>query len=257
MVICENCLRDIPSILIVTAIILVAMAIIVTLLNYFKTRQFEKKLITLNTLPLPLKNIIKEFNLEDKVVLFNHNDPLAFCLGLINPKIFLSTKLVSVLNTNEIKSVILHEQEHALNKDNFYMMFLNLIRYIFFFFPITNDLVKNFELHREIVADQSVIKKMKDKYYLISALRKVVNNVQLNLLSTSYFSKKNILEIRIKRLMGDKRKLPVFNFKNIIISSSVVILMFVFVLGKTEIHPQSNNSNLLCLDKGSCQNSCK
>lgn len=233
------------------------MAIIITILNYLKTRQFEKKLVILNKLPLPIKNIIKEFKLENKIILFDHNDPLAFCLGIINPKIFLSTKLVSVLSINEIKSVVLHEQQHALNKDNFYMMFLNLIRYTFFFFPITSDLVKNFELHQEIVADQSVVKKMKDKSYLISALRKVVNNVQFNLLSTAYFSKKNVLEIRIKKLIGDKSKIRLFDFKNTIVSLGVFLLMFTFVLGKIEIHPQTNNSDLLCLDKGSCQNSCK
>lgn len=257
MTLCDTCLSDIPSVLLTSAIVLVVLAIIVTLFNQFKTNRFKKNLKIIKKQPNFLHKITDELEVRDNIVLFSHSEPLAFCLGIFNPKIFLSTKLLSVLNKNELKAVILHEQQHFLSKDNLSLMILNLIKYMFFFFPVTNDLVKSFELHREVKADQNVINNMESKKFLISALQKVISNVQLNLLLATSFSKETIFELRIKKLMGENPKLSILHFKNIIISFCMFLLMFAFVINKIEVHAQSSNSTLLCLDKGTCQNSCQ
>lgn len=254
--VCKSCLNSIPLFVQKIIIVLLLVAFGNLLLNYIKNTLFKHSLHFVNLKPKSVISLEKKYFLHKKIIIFRNQKLLAFCMGILKPKIFISSEVLKRMTYREIEAIILHERQHIIGKDNLVMIFLNLVKTSFFFFPVVTDFVNNLEIQREIKADQSVVKETGRKINIISALRKIIES-KPNYVYANAFSESFSIEPRVHSLIGKGSNLFPFKYGSIVISLSVLLFLMNLTLSRIEIHPQTNSSTMLCIDKGTCQNSCQ
>ena len=254
--VCDSCLSSVLPFIQKIFSILVVFALGNLLLNYFRTVHFKNSLIPIYSQPKFIKSLEKEYALKNKIIIFKNFKLMAFCLGVFYPKIYLSNSLVKNMTSSEIKAIILHEKQHLLGKDNLLLLFLNLVKTAFFVFPIVADFVNSLEIQKEISADQTVVKETGERINIISALRKVIES-KPSFIYANAFSESFNIEQRIHSLVGKKNQWLSIKYSSVVISLSVLLFLANITLSRVEIHPQTNSSTMLCLDKGTCQNICQ
>lgn len=254
--VCDSCLSSVLPFIQRILSILAIFAFGNLVINYFRTVHFKNSLLPVYPQPKLIKSLGEKYSLQDKIVIFNDFRLMAFCLGVLNPKIYLSNHLLKNMTSSEIEAIILHEKQHILGKDNLLLLFLNLIKTAFFFFPIIGDFVNSIEIQKEIFADQIVVKETGGRTNIISALRKVIES-KPSFVYANAFSESLSIEPRIRSLVGKKNKWLSLKYSSVVVSLSVLLFLMNITLNRIEIHPQANNATMLCLDKGTCQNLCQ
>lgn len=116
---------------------------------------------------------VPRFPFLDSVTVFRDRLPLAFTGGFLKPRIFLSTKLVEILDEKELRAVVLHESHHQRSKDPAKGLVVSFISDFLFFLPISGFLKKTFHLTSELMADAYSIRSQSDPLDLASSLLKV------------------------------------------------------------------------------------
>lgn len=109
----------------------------------------------------------------ENVTVFEDRLPLAFTGGFLKPRIFLSTRLVEILDEKELRAVVLHESHHRKSKDPLKGLVVSFISDFLFFLPVTRFLKKTFHLTSELTADASSVSSQVDPADLVSSLLKV------------------------------------------------------------------------------------
>jgi len=99
--------------------------------------------------------------------------PLAFTLGWLKPKIFISDFLEAELNEEELKIVLLHEGCHQRKKDPGRGLLVNFLSDLLFFLPLTDRIWTAFHLYREVEADLSSLRSSQSMNPFISTLNKM------------------------------------------------------------------------------------
>jgi len=151
---------------------------------------------------VPYRDISRPSILEN-VTVFDDRLPLAFTGGFLRPRIFLSTKLVEILDENELRAVILHESHHQRSKDPLKDLVVSFISDFLFFLPASNFLKKAFHLTSELTADRYSVDSQVDPLDLASSLLKVQ---KLNGPATSWFF--DPTTERAKHLLGQPSRIP-------------------------------------------------
>lgn len=254
--VCDSCLGSVLPFIQKILSILAVFAFGNLLINYIKTVRFKKSLLPIYPQPKFIRFLEEKHSLQDKIIIFNDFRFMAFCLGVFNPKIYLSNQLLKNMTSSEVEAIILHEKQHILGKDNLLLLFLNLVKTAFFFFPVVADFVNSIEIQKEIYADQIVVKETGRRINIISALRKVIES-KPSFVYANAFSESLSIEPRIRSLVGKKNRWLSLKYSSVVISLSVLLFLVNITLNRIEIHPQANSATMLCLDKGTCQNICQ
>lgn len=113
-------------------------------------------------------------NGEDEFIVISHPSPLAITMGFVQPKIVLSTGLISLLNNGELKAVISHEMYHKENKDPFNIFLMSLCSSTMWYLPILKWFNQNYRIMKELLADEYAIEKQETSVNLGSALLKML-----------------------------------------------------------------------------------
>ncbi|HJF33871.1 MAG TPA: M48 family metalloprotease [Sporosarcina psychrophila] len=113
-------------------------------------------------------------NGEDEFIVISHPSPLAITMGFVQPKIVLSTGLISLLNNEELKAVISHEMYHKENKDPFNIFLMSLCSSTMWYLPILKWFNQNYRIMKELLADEYAIEKQETSVNLGSALLKML-----------------------------------------------------------------------------------
>ncbi len=238
-------------------ILFLAVLKLITIL--LKTNFYEKKLIP-QRIPTAVLKLINKYGLVDKVKIILDKKPLAFCFGFFQPKIYLSTGLIKLMNGPELEAIILHEKYHLLKKDNIFLTTTNFIKQLFFPFPILTDYFDSLIKMKEIKADLYGVILLGRKQPIVSAFKKLLNfdNKDSYLLSySSAFTNDQYFENRIHALFGKKSFSFSFKLRNILISMLSLIILtgfFIATWQKTEAH--ENEKTLTCLKGHTCQSNC-
>lgn len=254
---CATCLEHLVPLFQKTIFVFFSIAFLSLAVSIFKTVKFSFSIKSKLKRPDFIDRIIAKYSLQDKVIIFEYSSPVAFCMGILTPKIYLSNSLVKMMTTKELETIIIHEKQHLNRNDNLNLLLLQAVKNMFFFLPIVGDLVNYFHIQKEILADRGVIKMLGNKNNLISALRKVIDYPSLSVMSVNTFSQSYDIETRILSLLGDKKVKRVFPFNNLMISLSVLLLFANVFASKVELHSQTQSATSICLDGGKCQNICR
>ncbi len=242
----------IPVILIVLAISKLA---IIALQNW-KLKQDIKRKVMRKTLP---KLLLAEYNLQGKVYLFKENTPQAVCIGLRNPKIYLSTKMISLMNTQELKAILIHEKQHMQERDSFLLVFAAILQTLFPFFPLFTDLIRKYKIDREIDADRKAIEYTGDPESVISVLKKLLSYPTPAMNFASAIGDNGTLEQRIRILTHRKTKRQITIKRSLL---SIVILGIMISAAALPVHAielqnMDKNAMMVCLEGGTCASWCK
>ena len=240
--------------------IILFLALLKVIVVLFKTILYKRRLI-IEKIPIRVLKLTDKYELVDKVKIILDRKPLAFCLGFFQPKIYLSTGLIKLMNGPELEAIILHEKYHLLKKDNIFLSTANFIKQLFFPFPILTDYFDSLIKMKEIKADRYGVILLGRKQPIISAFKKLLNfdNKDSYLLNySSAFTNDQHFENRIHALFGKKSFSFSFMPRNVLISLFSFIILSGFFFSPWQ-KTQANNQNqkpFVCLKNTDCSKHC-
>ena len=242
-----------------TGSILLIIAFLRTVFLYAKTHLL-KIFLKKSADPFPaIENLAKKHKLTGKIKIVLSAKPFAFCLGIRNPRIYLSTKLISLLDKEELEAIILHEKYHLLHKDNVIHLLSSFIRTLFIFFPFVSDMINNQQLKVEIAADSMTTSMLGTNAGVISALKKLLLYPGYQPEYVASFNHIQTLEKRIQTLKGKKLRGISTSMQSLLISTiSVIIVLFAISTSLPEVGAHAHANKLSsCLTGTSCTHNCE
>ena len=141
-----------------------------------RTRRFTARLLRSQQEPPPLRirELTARLGVQGRTHVVESEQPLAFCAGVMRPRIFLSTGLLSRLSADELEAVLRHEAWHARRRDPLLGALGVAARRALFFLPDSGELFRRVLATRELEADDAAVLAMGTPYPLASALHKAL-----------------------------------------------------------------------------------
>jgi BlaR1 peptidase M56 len=94
---------------------------------------------------------------DTTALVFEHARPQAFCVGLLRPRIFISSGALSRLDANELEAVVAHEAHHARAHDPLRVAFARVLGDALFFLPALRQLGDRYASLAELAADEAAV----------------------------------------------------------------------------------------------------
>jgi Zn-dependent protease with chaperone function len=234
--------------------------ILKTVLGYFAFKHAITKSRSLQ--PETLDHLLKRLDLSGKVVVIHQNKPQAFCFGILNSKIYLSTAMIDLMNISELEVILRHEQSHLTHKDSLTFFIATIIESIFPFFPILSDFVGTYRTEREIHADSVAVKSMSENNSITEVLKKILQYEPATRLAfIPDILAEDSLEARIQSLHGRKIYKNKINVKNLglsIFSFLILVGLMANPVRAVDVHDKGGDSVILCADNDrSCAYACR
>lgn len=255
---------QIPSGLGMVVFITISITLLITALKLFSMFKhiytFRKQLLKNVSPARSVTLLLKEMLLIDKVVVVQNDKPFAFCFGIRSPKIYISTKLISLVTIPELKTILLHELYHLKHRDALTLLVANIAASLFPFFPILSDLITSYRTVREILADKAAIKGNAHKH-LISIFRKLLLYEPTNTYSViPAIADPQTLDARIKSLVKGVHYRHRVVLQNAFISFFSLCLIALFIITPVkaiELHESGHDVMLLCSNSQGCASYCR
>lgn len=228
-----------------------------TAVQVYKFRQILSRSIvkdhTLTDLFIALK-------LVNKIIILQDDKPFAYCFGILNPKIFITTGLIAMTDKKELEIVLRHEKYHLEHRDSLILLLAMFVESLFPFLPTIKDIIRIYKTDRELLADQAAIKEETDKRSLSSVLTKLLQyeSVTIPVLAPA-IADLDTLETRIKSLLSIKVNYYRFSKKNLLYSSVFVIVLIALIvtpINATELHKNGWDAMVVCNKDVSCESVC-
>ncbi len=231
-------------------------------LAYTITRiYFFRKALQTQPLPIRYSTLIKKINLLNKVFVINDNKPFAFCFGIRNPKIYISTRLLALTTMSELEAVLHHEKYHLEHRDSLTHLLASMTHSLFPFLPILIDIIKHYQIQREVNADHAVTQAMNGNESLVSVLKKLMccTPTPVFVLATS-LAEWDTLELRIKALIEQRAVYPKVSFLRIGISVISILMMYGLLIAPVnaiDLHENNEDVMMVCMNDSECANWCR
>jgi len=185
---------------------------------------------------VPSRDVLR-FPFLEKATVFEDRLPLAFTGGFLKPRIFLSTRLVEILDGKELGAVVLHESHHQRSKDPLKGLVVSFISDFLFFLPVSRFLKKTFHLTSELTADAYSVKSQADPMDLVSSLLKVQ---KLNGPAASWFFDPTME--RANQLLGRPARI------SLPLKRAVLTLVFLVITAFVALLPVKKSVSSLFID---------
>ncbi len=191
----------------------------------WKTHRFmaQLKVASIAFPPIRLTRIMTDLGLSQQVVVLATNVPLAFCFGLLRPRICISTGLVETLNNTELKAVLLHEDHHRRLRDPLRHLLAEVLAAMFFFLPVAAELRDGFLTSIELNADRHAAR-LAGRPSLAGALHKILTHPRAMRLSVPGIAGLSATEVRIAELLGDRPAALRLSAHSLLTSSAIILL---------------------------------
>lgn len=163
---------------------------------------------------------------QKKYFVFQSSIPHAFTAGLFHPQIFISSQLLKISTSQEIKAIYLHEFFHKASFDSFKDLYIDLLTHALPFLPFQSWFFGQYHLIKETCCDYFAQKLISDQKPLISALIKIHSAYTPKLNLISHFSAQSE---RIKILTGKKNYHSVSPLSYSLFSVAFLILSINFI----------------------------
>ena len=172
---------------------------------------------------LKLKYLLSKLEIKEMVnLLISDKTAIPMIIGHFKPVIIVPLSYFTLLSTDEIETILVHELSHVKRHDYLINLFVCLIEGVLFFNPAIWWLSKQIRKHREFACDDLVQKECLYKEKYIEALYKAAQqSTAAHTLSIGLAQKNTDLIMRIKRLLNkptEKRHLAHSLWKPIFIS---------------------------------------
>jgi hypothetical protein len=122
-------------------------------------RRYERGLLVLGPLPRVARAYIVD-----------QEEPHAFCIGLLRPRIYVSQAALELLGDDERTAVLAHESHHARRRDPLRLLVARALAEGLFFLPAVRRLPERYAALAELAADQAATAEVGGRRALASAL---------------------------------------------------------------------------------------
>jgi beta-lactamase regulating signal transducer with metallopeptidase domain len=209
-----------------------------------------------------LGTILEKLSLTGKVIVMDRSKPQAFCFGITNPKIYVSTGMIRLMNMNELEAILRHEKSHLRHKDALTLFLASMIQSLFPFFPVISDFVRIYRTDREINADSEAIEGMTENTSITEVLKKLLRYEPMpHLAFIPDIISEESLEARIHSLHASNRRHNKISLRNLglsAISFLILIGLIVTPVRAIEIHEAGGDAVVLCSDNAdNCEMVCR
>jgi Zn-dependent protease with chaperone function len=106
--------------------------------------------------PLALRRAAARTGVEHVICLAVEH-PLAFCVGIVRPRIVVSKGLVAVLRQRELEAVLIHEEHHRRRRDPLRRVAQQAAADVVFALPLLEWAMHRFRERSELAADRAAI----------------------------------------------------------------------------------------------------
>lgn len=233
--------------ILIVSVLYTAFNLLATAVKVYKFRQMLSRSVVKDH---KLTDIFRALKLVNKVVILRETKPFAYCFGILNPKIFLTTGLIAMVDRKELEVVLRHEKYHLEHRDNMVLLLATFVESLFPFFPILTDFIRIYKIDRELLADQAAIQGVADKSSLSSLLKKLLQYKPVTIPTLApAIADADTLETRIKSLLSikvDHRKLG----KRNLFYSTVFVVVLITLMGTPiraiELHDNGRDAIVVC-----------
>lgn len=104
-----------------------------------------------------------------RVEIADTSRPVAFCVGYLRPRVYLSSGALESLSSPELEAVVVHEGHHRARRDPLRILVARVLGDALFFVPIMRRLGARYAQLAELAADEAAVHR-KDARTLASAL---------------------------------------------------------------------------------------
>ena len=209
--------------------IIVGFAVVTVVWQLVATRLLMRSLLA-NRLPAPafLTEAAARAELPD-IDFVADERAFAFCYGVLNPRVCVSSGLVELLSPIEMHAVLLHERHHLVSRDPLKVLVSRALGMGLFFLPAAHDLRDRYLVDKEIAADASAAEAVSSEIPLASALLKLLSQGDQGLPATvADIGAFNVTEERIQRMLqGGAGGRAYVETRRLLASALVVVAIFV------------------------------
>lgn len=245
---------------------ILVIAIVFTLFKLFKSIlnifAFRKSLLSKkHEHPASLMHLSISLGIQEKVLVFTQTKPQAFCFGIRNPKIYISTGLVQLMNQKELEVILRHEKYHLEHRDTLTLLLATIIESLFPFFPVVSDFIRVYRTDREVAADNAAITNGTDKQSLKDVLRKLIQyEPDINPIFLPAMMSVDTLEARIRSMNIIDTRYKKIGLRNLGLSAlSLIALLGLMVtpVSAIELHEDGRDVVMLCNGSVLCESVCR
>lgn len=177
--------------------------------------------------PERLISLCAELDFTHQVVVLATPIPLAFCFGLLKPRICLSTGLIDALSDQELKAVLVHEDFHRRHYDPLRTLLADSMAAVLFFLPAAVEGRDMFLISTELAADRHVIR-LNGRFSLAGALHKLLTHplaTQFSTAGMTGITGISATNARLAQLLGNAPIHLYFSPRSLMTSSLLLILV--------------------------------
>jgi len=195
-----------------------------------QTRRFVTQLqhAVMEAPPAHLARLLERHALAPHVIILNTPVPLAFCFGLLRPRIALSTGLLDTLSERELMAVLWHEDYHRRHLHPLWGLLAEVVVALFAFLPIMADFRDWGLTLAELHADHYAVR-LAGRPALAGALHKLLSIPQP--FSATGLAGLNPTSTRLAQLLDDATPVMCLSFRRWLISLLTLALGCLLVFG--------------------------
>lgn len=148
-------------------------------------------------------------SLGTEIVVVRDNRFVALAIGLLRPKIVISTMVLAMFNDKEVKAILLHESYHCRNRDGQKLFLSALLLDAFRYLPIVKPIFRYYQTWQELFADRFAMRQMGTERHLGSVLLKLAQHRKLMQGETAVHFASTALQYRIMQVLEPERSVNV------------------------------------------------
>lgn len=172
---------------------------------------------------------------KNDIIVISHPAAIALTMGLVRPKIVISTGLMNLLNDNELEAVMYHEIYHKESRDPLKIFLISLCSSTIWYMPILKWFNQKYRIVNELLADEFAIEKQQTSVNLGSALLKMLKVGKRDKIPFAYASFADTsVNYRIDYLLNPfqdiRLKLPLKVASLSLIIFSLICMLFIYAL---------------------------
>lgn len=215
----------------------------------------ESKFSLTRVMSARVRGIVQRLGMRDlRVVVLKDDRPVAYTYGLSRPKICLSSRMIDLLDDNELEAVILHEAAHVYKRDNIWVLLITFIKDSLTFIPLSKLIYRLFRREKEYEADDFAVMRNADSLGLASAIIKIskfTNNTRVPYGALA-FSENKLIEDRVKRLLSGSHRPSIYP-KKLALSLVLSLTVLFSLVGFGYALPQNAAADNSCGMTSSCE----
>ena len=161
----------------------------------------------------------------------------AFTAGFFRPRIYIASQISEYLNHDELVAVVAHEQAHLLRRDPLRLFLLRALAATLFWLPAMRRLADDLADEAEILADDAAASRA-GNVPLASAILAIAEWPARPAAVGVGFGRADVLERRIRRLMGEDPRLGTHvTWRSV--AAAVGVLAVVWSSGAVMLHARA------------------